>query len=97
MSIDFSTHIFGFNSKENFILPLEDPSYAYLECTVPLSPTSSAQKNLNCLLDINKFPLYSNRKITLPTNFPNINCEVTQWENLNKLLNVGVCYPGLSG
>ena len=97
VSIDFSTHIFGFYNKENFILPLVDPSYAYLECTIPISPTSSAEKNLNCLLDINKFPLYSNRKITLPTNFPNINCEVTRWEDLNKLLNIGVCYPGIKG
>ena len=95
--VDFSTHIFGFNKEENFTLPLEAPSYAYLECTIPKSPTSSAEKLLTCILDINKFPLYSNRKITLPTNFPDINCKIINWENLDKLLNTGVCYPTYNG
>ena len=95
--VDFSAHVFGFYEKENFILPLEDPSYAYLECTIPKSPISSAEKLINCILDINKFPLYSNRKITLPSNFPDINCEVTHWQNINKLQNIGVCYPSFYG
>ena len=96
--IDFSAHVFGFYEKENFTLPLEDPSYAYLECTIPKSPISSAEKLINCILDINKFPLYSNRKITFPSTFPGIfNCEVTHWQNIEKIQNIGVCYPNFYG
>lgn len=61
--LEFSTHIFGFNEEEKFILPLEDPSYEYFECTIPKSPTSSGEKLLNCVLDIYKYPLYTNQKI----------------------------------
>ena len=95
--VNFNSHIFGFNQKENFIIKLESPSYAYLECTIPKSPTSSGEKVISCILDSNKFPLYSYRKITLPSSFPDINCEINYWGNINKLHNVGVCFPTLAG
>ena len=100
LSVNFRAHIFGFNTAENFNIYLDAPSYAYLECTIPKSPittSDSSEKLISCILDLYKFPLYSNRKITLPTSFPDINCEITYWSSINKVLNIGVCFPTLSG
>ena len=97
---NFNAHIFGFNAAENFNIYLDAPSYAYLECTIPKSPittSDSSVKTISCILDLNKFPLYSYRKITLPSSFPNINCEITYWSSINKVVNIGVCFPTLSG
>ena len=83
--VKFNAYIFGFyRIKENFRLQLTVPSYAYLECIIPYSPYSSSEKVIECSLDINKFPLYSNRKLTLPTNFPDIDCEIQYWNTITK-------------
>ena len=79
-----NAYIFGFAQQENFILNLNAPSYANLNCTIPKSLISSSEKQIICILDINKYPLYSNRKITLPSQFPDINSEINNWNNINK-------------
>ena len=93
----FNAYIFGFAQQENFILNLNSPSYANLNCTIPKSLISSSEKQIICILDINKYPLYSNRKITLPSQFPDISSEINNWNNINKEINTGVCYPSIAG
>ena len=94
--LEISAHIFGFNQEEKFILPLEEPSFEYCECTIPKSPFSSGEKLLYCVLDIYKFPLYTNQRLILPNNFPDINCEIYNWEDVHKTI-TGQCYPTFDG
>ena len=78
-------------------MQLNDPSYAYLECYIPKSIITSTENFIECTLDIEKFPLIVNRKITLPETFPDVNCKIEYWNTINKEINTGVCYPSIFG
>ena len=97
LKLSFSSYIFGFYQESLFRIYLQDPSYAYLECVIPKSVITSSENVIVCTLDINKFPLYINRKITLPSDFLVDNCHIQYWNWIDKEINTGVCYPTLFG
>ncbi len=95
LNVTFSSFIFGFYQEKYFRMQLNDPSYAYLECYIPKSIITSTENFIECTLDIEKFPLIENRKITLPETFPDVNCKIEYWNTINKEINTGVCYPSI--
>lgn len=97
LKLYFSSFIFGFYQESHFRMYLQDPSYAYLECDMPKSIITSSENVIECTLDIEKFPLYINRKITLPSDFAVEDCHIQYWSRIDKEINTGVCYPTLLG
>ena len=87
LNVTFSSFIFGFYQEKYFRMQLNDPSYAYLECYIPKSIITSTENFIECTLDIEKFPLIVNRKITLPETFPDVNCKIEYWNTINKEIN----------
>ena len=57
----------GFTNEEKITIYLEQPEYAYMECTIPQS--GATEKYIYCTIDVNRFPLISTDAITLPDEF----------------------------
>ena len=84
------SEIIGFSSEEKIKIHLEEQKPYFIECTIPLS---KEQSFIQCEMDISKFPLIKYEKIIMPNKFPNIsNCDVINWNNINKIISSGNCY-----
>ena len=96
--IDLRAYISGFFKEEKFIIPLEKPSYAYIECTIPRSPTTFTEegKIINCIFDVVKFPTYIGT-IDLPSDISIIDCEVSNSHKIVKKLEAWTCKPKFNG
>ena len=82
----------GFFTEEKIKLFL-NPKYYYFECTIPISQVKSF---IECKMDVVKFPIIK-YGFTLPNEFPSIeNCNIFNWENIEKDLSAGSCYKNYS-
>ena len=98
LNVTFNSVIFGFYQERYFKIKLEYYYYyAYLECHIPKIIITSTGNFIECILDIEKFPLFEDREIILPETFPDLNCRIENWNTINKKINIGVCYPNLFG
>ena len=96
--IELRAYISGFFEEEKFIIPVENPSYAYIECIIPRSPATYSEegKLIKCIYDIVKFPIHIDT-IYLPSNITIIDCEVSNSEKIVKKLRAWDCDSKYSG
>ena len=84
------SEIIGFSSEEKIKINLEEPNPSFIECTIPKLQEYSF---IQCEMDVSKFPLIKYDKITMPETLINItNCDIMNWNNINKVLSSGNCY-----
>ena len=77
---------------------MENPSYAYIECTIRRSPNTFTEegKIINCIFDVVKFPTYIGT-IDLPSDISIIDCEVSNSHKIVKKLEAWTCKPKFNG
>ena len=86
--------ISGFLNEEKIKIYLEDPHPYFIECTIPIS---QEQSFIQCEMDTLKFPLIKYNQIIMPRKFPKIDdCDILNWNNINKVLLSGNCYKNYS-
>jgi hypothetical protein len=75
----------GFVKPFEFTLYLENPSYAYASCVVPI--TTEGDNYISCEIDTTIFPLYPQNKITFRQTLTSSTISIEGWEE-----NVGLHY-----
>ena len=78
--------------KKSFQMFLGSPNYAYMDCEIP-SINVIGDVEINCILDIKLFPIFSYSNLRLPDDFPNIGFNQSNWTNVPKDFNGVFCHP----
>ena len=67
----------GFVEPYTFPMFLENPSYAFASCTIPI--TQEGEQYITCEIDTTKFALYAGYQVTLPATLTSSTIKIENW------------------
>ena len=92
-----SAKISGFKNGGKFKIHLENPNYAFVECSFSIKNQEDKNQNITCSLDAQLFPLFKRTVLALPTNIETIDSIIIKnWEKYAgsfPRFELDICYP----